>query len=106
MTYTGRNRAEDAERAAELTALAREKGGRNVVGLQGWFAPAVVKLRDELASGRIVRVLSSEVRAAGGVTDRATIPEGLKYFTDRAVGGNPFTIGFGHRESGLKTPTP
>ncbi|KAK7956759.1 uncharacterized protein PG986_005981 [Apiospora aurea] len=86
-------------RAAELARVAAGKGSRTVVGLQGWFAPSIVALRDILAGGgrsRIGKVLSSEVRAAGGTSDRATLPPFLKYFADRDIGGNPFTIGHGH----------
>ncbi|XXG99623.1 hypothetical protein Hte_005964 [Hypoxylon texense] len=88
--------AQDAALAGELAAVAREKGARTVVGLQGWYAPAVVTVRDLVRSGRIGKVLSSEVRGAGGTNDRTIIPASIKYFADRKVGGNLFTIGFGH----------
>ncbi|KAK6852551.1 hypothetical protein PG995_011102 [Apiospora arundinis] len=91
--------AENAERAAELARVAAGKGSRTVVGLQAWFAPSIVALRGLLAGGadsRIGKVLSSEVRAAGGSLDRTIMPSSLKYFTDRDIGGNPFTIGLGH----------
>ncbi|KAI8965613.1 NAD(P)-binding protein [Daldinia sp. FL1419] len=88
--------AQNASLAAELAALARQKGGRTVVGLQGWHAPAVMKMKDLIRSGRVGKVLSSEVRAAGGSIDRISLPTSLEYFTDRKIGGNPFTIGFGH----------
>lgn len=90
--------AQNAALADELAALAREKGGKTMVGLQGWYAPAVVKIRELVRSGRIGKVLSSEVRGAGGTVDRIMLPPFLKYFADRKVGGNPFTIGFGHRK--------
>lgn len=92
--------AESAGRAAELAALARDRGGRTVVGLQGRFAPAVLKVRELVGSGRVGKVLSSEVRAAGGSNNRDVLPVGLKYFTDRKVGGNVLTIGFGHGKCG------
>ncbi|KAK8128209.1 hypothetical protein PG984_009317 [Apiospora sp. TS-2023a] len=89
--------AENSQRAAELARVAAEKGSRTVVGLQSWFAPSIVALRDLLAGGRrIGKVLSSEVRAAGGTLDRATLPPFLEYFADRDIGGNAFTIGLGH----------
>ncbi|KAH8681266.1 hypothetical protein BX600DRAFT_16789 [Xylariales sp. PMI_506] len=88
--------AHNATKASELAQLAKENGGSTVVGLQGWFAPSVVKVKELLSSGRIGKVLSSDVRAAGGSLDRVTLPAGLKYFTERKFGGNPFTIGFGH----------
>ncbi|RYP76576.1 hypothetical protein DL771_001645 [Monosporascus sp. 5C6A] len=95
-TYVEWPLAQNAALACELAALAREKGDKTVVGLQGWYAPAVVTVRELVESGRIGKLLSSEVRAAGGTMDRTTLPMGLKYFVDRNVGGNPFTIGFGH----------
>ncbi|KAI1660854.1 NAD(P)-binding protein [Daldinia decipiens] len=95
-TYVEWPLAQNASLASHLAALARQKGGKTVVGLQGWHAPAVMKIRELIGSGRIGKVLSSEVRAAGGSVDRLSLPTGLEYFTDRKVGGNPFTIGFGH----------
>ncbi|KAH8589794.1 hypothetical protein B0O99DRAFT_599593 [Bisporella sp. PMI_857] len=98
--------AENAVKAAELVKAAKEGGGRTVVGLQasvspakfnsGWFIPTTLKLKELIASERIGKVLSSEFRAAGWTSDRSSISSGLKYFTDRKVGGNLITIGFGH----------
>ncbi|KAM5350660.1 hypothetical protein ACJ41O_007165 [Fusarium nematophilum] len=88
--------AQDEEHARELATLAKESGSRTVVGLQGRVAPPIVKIRDLIQEGRIGRVLSSELHAAGGSIDREILPSTLKYFTDRAVGGNIFTIGLGH----------
>lgn len=90
--------AENEDTARELVKLAKESGSRTIVGLQGRVAPVVVKLQDLIHEGRIGRVLSSEIRAAGGTVDRLTLSSGLKYFTQREVGGNPYTIGFGHCE--------
>jgi len=88
--------AQDAARARELAASARERGVRTVVGLQGRLAPPVLKMRELVGSGRIGRVLSSEVRAYGGTNHRGIIPKGLDYFMRREVGGNVYTIGFAH----------
>lgn len=90
--------AENSQRASKLARVAAERVSRTAVGLQAWFAPSIAALRELLADGRrIGKVLSSEVRAAGGTLDRATLPPFLKYFADRDVGRNIFTIGFGHR---------
>ncbi|KAK7417839.1 hypothetical protein QQX98_004314 [Neonectria punicea] len=91
--------AQDNAHAEDLARTARESGSRTIVGLQGRLTPAVVKLRDLLQQGRIGKVLSSEVYATGGSMDRDLLPTGLKYFTDRAIGGNIVTIGLGHSES-------
>ncbi|KAK3291132.1 uncharacterized protein B0H64DRAFT_478452 [Chaetomium fimeti] len=88
--------AQDVRHAKELAEAARVGGGRTVVGLQGGLAAVALKLRALLEEGRIGKVLSSEVRAFGGLNDRETMPEGLQYFSERAVGGNIYTIGFAH----------
>ncbi|KAK2038243.1 oxidoreductase family protein [Colletotrichum somersetense] len=88
--------AENAGRARELGDAARASGSRTAVGVQGRFAPALLKIRGLLEEGRIGKVLSSEVKAAGGTLDREMLPPGLKYFTQREIGGNVVTIGFGH----------
>ncbi|KAK9414042.1 hypothetical protein SUNI508_11368 [Seiridium unicorne] len=88
--------AENLARAEELAQLAKEKGVKTVVGLQGRFTPPLIKLRELIASGRIGKVLSSKVSAFGGAMHRENLTNGLRYFTDRKVGGNFLTIGFGH----------
>ncbi|WZH45247.1 GAL80-like transcription co-repressor [Fusarium acuminatum] len=88
--------AQDAEHARELAVLAKENGVKTLVGLQGRLAPPVVKIRELLKEGRIGKVLSSELHASGGTNDREILPASLQYFTQRAVGGNIYTIGLGH----------
>ncbi|KAL7796752.1 hypothetical protein V8C37DRAFT_371351 [Trichoderma ceciliae] len=88
--------AHDVAHARELVDAARASGGRTLVGHQGREAPPVVKLRQVLEQGNIGKVLSSEIRAHGGSVDREALLPGLKYFTDRLVGGNIVTIGVGH----------
>ncbi|GKZ36206.1 hypothetical protein AbraIFM66950_007202 [Aspergillus brasiliensis] len=80
----------------ELLAVAGTSGARVAVGLQGRFAPAVLKVKEILRSGQLGRLLSTEVRGFGGTHDREFLPPGLKYFSQREVGGNPIVIGFGH----------
>jgi predicted dehydrogenase len=64
----------------------------------------VRKLKEVLEEGRIGKILSAEVRAAGGLKDREVVPQGLEHFTRREVGGNVFAIGLGHRESSPPAP--
>lgn len=90
--------AQDDEHVGELVEAARRSGSRAIVGLQGRLAPPVVKLKELIQEGRIGKILSSEVRAAGGSVDRETLASGLKYFADKSIGGNVFTIGLGHRK--------
>ncbi|KAL7944935.1 hypothetical protein V8C42DRAFT_324127 [Trichoderma barbatum] len=88
--------AQDAAHAKKLVDAARVGGGRTLVGNQGREAPPIVKVRQLLEQGSIGKILSSELRAFGGSVDREALTSGLKYFTDRAIGGNIVTIGVGH----------
>jgi len=80
---------------------AKKSGSRVAVGLQRRWVPQVVKLREILKEGKLGKVLSSDVRAFGGTNDRVILPAGLKYFSERSVGGNVMVINFGHRTSPL-----
>lgn len=91
--------AQDDARVGDLVDAAKTSGSRTVVGMQGINAPMVLKLRELLEQGRVGRVLSSEARAAGSINHRERMPSSLKYFTQREVGGNVYTIGFGHCRS-------
>lgn len=93
--------AQDAKHARELVDAAREKGVKTIVGLQGRYAPPIKKLREIVKEGKIGKVVSAELYAAGGTNDREILPASLEYFTQRAVGGNIFTIGLGHSKSPL-----
>ncbi|KAK4159994.1 hypothetical protein QBC43DRAFT_326219 [Cladorrhinum sp. PSN259] len=89
--------AHDVQHARELTELAaKSKGQRTVVGAQGRLSPLADKLREVIRSGRIGKVVSSEVRASGGTNSSDSLPEGLAYFADRKIGGNFYTILAGH----------
>jgi len=83
----------------EMVSMTKQKGVRSMVGLQGQRAAILETLKDNLKSGGLGKVLSSEVRAAGGTVDRVTLSKGLDYFTQLKVGGNVFMIGFAHRGS-------
>lgn len=89
--------AQDLAHVKDIVDAARSIGNQSMIGLQGRVAPTVLKIRQILEEGSIGKVLSTEVRAAGGSNDREVLPSGLKYFTDRSIGGNIYTIGFGHR---------
>lgn len=59
----------------------------------------VLKVKELLESGRIGKVLSSQVHSAGGTKDREAFASGIKYFTDKNIGGNVITIILGHGKS-------
>ncbi|KAF5986354.1 transcription co-repressor GAL80 [Fusarium coicis] len=88
--------AQDVTHARELVDAVREKGAKTIVGLQGRYAPPIKKLRGLVMEGRIGKIVSAELYASGGTNDREILPPSLEYFTQRAVGGNIFTIGLGH----------
>ena len=95
--------AQNVKHVAELVREAKKSGSRTIMGMQGRLAPPVVKIRETLESGRIGKVLSSEVRMFGGSNDREILPTGLKYFGDSSIGGNIYTIGYGHGKLSLNT---
>lgn len=88
--------ASRVEEARELALLAQQNGIKSMVGLQGRVSPIIATIKRLLGSGEIGQVLSSSVSASGGVKSRDALPEGLKYFTQKDVGGNVVTIGYAH----------
>ena len=84
--------------AEELHALAKKHNARTMIGLQGELAPVVLKVKSLIEEDKIGKVLSSTVVSAGGTRTRDTLPEGLKYFTEKKYGGNMVTIAIGHCE--------
>ena len=91
--------AENVGRATELANLAKESGSKTLIGLQARVSPAVHKVKEII--GSIGKVLSSDVLGftpGGGGNE---ISEGLAYFMDKSIGGNPVTIAFAHSESHL-----
>jgi predicted dehydrogenase len=81
--------------AAEMLEAAKVGGGKAFLGLQARQSPVVRKIKDIIDSGRIGKVLSSDFIGSasnGGGEEGKTV----SYFTDRSVGGNMFTIAFGH----------
>ncbi|KAF2106109.1 putative oxidoreductase [Lophiotrema nucula] len=88
--------ASNREHVAELVEEARKSGSRVAVGLQRRWAAPILKVKEIVNKGELGKVLSSEVRVYGGTNGRDVVPEGLKYFTEREVGGNVITIGFAH----------
>ena len=87
--------------AQELASLARSTGAKTIVGLQARVDPAVCKIRQLLEQEVIGKVLSSELAAYSPASDRHEISDGLGYFMEKKVGGNPVTIMLGHRKSGF-----
>lgn len=88
--------AENVARARELAEIAERGGSRTLIGLQARVAPAVVKVKELLEGESLGKVLSSSVQAFSPFANRHDISEGLGYFLDKKVGGNPVVIACGH----------
>lgn len=93
--------AENVFRATELAEIARKSGSRTLIGLQGRVAPPVLKLKKLVQSGTIGKIVSSDFTAFTPGGGGSSMSEGLAYFLDKKVGGNPITIAFGHSKPSL-----
>ncbi|KAI7534308.1 hypothetical protein KC331_g12633 [Hortaea werneckii] len=89
--------ASNYQDAQELASLARSTGAKTIVGLQARVDPAIRKIRQLLEQEVVGKVLSSELSAYSLTSDRHEISDGLGYFLEKRVGGNPVTIMLGHR---------
>jgi predicted dehydrogenase len=80
--------------AHEMADLARAKGVHTMVGLQGRFAPAFLRLKELIAEGYVGEVLSCHLtQIRPGVLSRTS---GRTWQRDRALGATTLTIPFGH----------
>jgi len=87
----GKNLAE----AEELTQLAKSRGMKTIIGLQGRQAPTGIVVKDLIAKDKIGKPLSVTITGIGynfGAEDF----EALSYLSDRSIGGNMVTIHFSH----------
>lgn len=90
--------AENAQRASELAEMAKKSGSPTLVGLQARVSPSVLKVKELIEAGAIGKVVSSEMRGCAPRGGGLSISEGLSYFLDKKIGGNPITISLGHSE--------
>lgn len=84
--------AANLKEAEELTAIAKEKGSRTMVGLQGRMDPRVQKLRELIKDGKMGDVQSTTITANAGGLGGQFEPPGIDYLSKKAVGGNLLTI--------------
>lgn len=90
--------ASNLTQALELATLAKQKGAKTMVGLQGRVSPITDVVKSLVEQGALGKVLSSSIVGISELGSRDSLASGLKYFTERSVGGNVVTIGFGHSE--------
>ncbi|TID13462.1 NAD(P)-binding protein [Venturia nashicola] len=88
--------AANLQEAEELIAIAREKGCKTMVGLQGRMDPRVQKLRELIKDGKIGEVQSTIMTANAGGLGGQLEPPGVDYLSKKAVGGNLLTIPAAH----------
>ena len=92
----GRTTAE----AVEMADLAREKGVRNMVGLQSRANPVLLYVKDLVASGYVGEVMSCHIsRIGGGVLERQS---DRTWQRDKELGANTLTISCGHTIDALR----
>lgn len=88
--------AANAAQAKEMASLAKEKGCRTIVGLQGRVAPSVLAVKAILNSNRLGDIHSVDYQGSTNVWQDNAAGERYHYFMDRRVGGNLLTIYGGH----------
>ncbi|KAF2997327.1 hypothetical protein E8E13_002742 [Curvularia kusanoi] len=86
--------ASKREHIEEIVDAAKQSGSRVAVGLQRRWNPVASKVRELIKDDNagLGKFLSAEVRQFGATNDREILPNGLKYFTQKAIGGNPVVI--------------
>jgi predicted dehydrogenase len=80
--------------AQEMADLAQAQGVHTMVGLQGRFAPAFLRLKELIDEGYVGEMLSCHLtQIRPGVLNRTS---GRTWQRDRALGATTLTIPFGH----------
>jgi len=95
----GRTTAE----AEELTALAKAKGVRTVVGLQSRVNPGLVCMKELIATGYVGEVLSCHISLVRG--EPVGRPAARTWQRDASLGANTLTIAAGHTLDALRFVT-
>jgi len=83
------------QEAEELTKLAKEKGVRTIVGLQGRKSTLIAKVKQLVDEGRVGRILSSTLVAVNG-NSGGQVPQKWRIFIDKNGGATNLTIHFAH----------
>ncbi|KAF2711573.1 NAD-P-binding protein [Pleomassaria siparia CBS 279.74] len=83
--------ATNAAEAEEMVKISKDKGVKTIVGIQAHMSPALRKIKEIIASGKIGKVLSSTFHGTP-LTLGATMPENYLYQNDKSIGGNLVTI--------------
>jgi predicted dehydrogenase len=95
-TYVEWPLGSNASEARDLVSLAKEKGVKTVIGLQGRREPSVLKAKEIVASGRLGTVHSVNVHSSAGIWQTGAVSERYDFMLDKKVGANLLTIYAGH----------
>lgn len=95
-TYVEWPLGSNVDQAHELVSLAKEKGVKTVIGLQGRREPSVLKAKEIVESGRLGTIHSVNVHSITGVWQNGAVSEKYDYMLDRKVGANLLSIYTGH----------
>lgn len=89
--------------AVEMAALAKAKGVQTAVGLQARVDPALMYMKEQIASGYVGEVLACHVSLMrDGVLERRS---GRTWQRDASLGANTLTIAHGHTIDALRFVT-
>jgi predicted dehydrogenase len=83
------------QKVQELADLVKQYKVKSIIGAQGGFSMGARQLNAVLKTGVIGKVRSSNMFCQTPWGGRR-IPSHVDYFTDKDMGGNLFTICFGH----------
>lgn len=92
--------AANLREAEELTALAKAKGVKTIVGLQARQDSSVRRAREIVQSGELGQIISTTMQGAGGVF-KESIDSSLEYLLPIENGANMVTIPVGHAVDAL-----
>jgi predicted dehydrogenase len=87
--------ASNLRQAEEMQAAAKKSGSKTIVGLQARPSPFVQKIKELVEGKAIGDLLSSNLNFTIGIPGDVE-PPAIDYMTKKEVGGNFFTIMFGH----------
>ncbi|KAF2259326.1 NAD(P)-binding protein [Lojkania enalia] len=87
--------ARNLQEAEELAKLAKEKGVRTMVGLQGRQSPAILKVKEFVQSGKLGKILGTQMYGHGSVFT-TNFHSKLDYCLPIESGANLLTINVGH----------
>ncbi|KAF2715630.1 NAD-binding Rossmann fold oxidoreductase family protein [Pleomassaria siparia CBS 279.74] len=92
--------ARNVAEAEELTALAKSKGVRTLVGLQARQSPTILKAKEYVESGKLGQILNTKMHGYGYIGG-ATITKDYEYTNNITNGANLATIPLGHAVDAL-----